>query len=443
MVSKALIATFVPVFASMVCVLATPSHPRRTTPLVPAGHVETPDGVDEDEGRAPRPKWENRPAVAATFLRDSYRPGSTATLVLWRRERAVTLRVYHSGPETRPTLGNITMYGVPVSAPVRLGAHAAHEPIRVRIGAWPSGLYFAQLDAPDGRVGYAPFVVRPRHLGEHRVLVVLPTYTWQAYNFRDDDGDGKGDTWYGNWNRHTAQLARPFLARGVPSHFYRYDLPFLHWLSQTHRAVDFFSDADLGSVATGDELAAAYDLVVFPGHHEYVTTHEYDVVERYRDLGRNLMFLSANDFFWKVTLRGDTMTRVAQWRDLGRPESALVGVQFLGTDEGVHRGPWIVRDASQSWLFSGTGLARGDDFGNAGIEIDHTTSSSPAGIHVIAEIPHLFGSRFTAQMTYYETPAGAHVFAAGAFSIAGSAEHEQVARIIANLWDRLATDGRA
>jgi hypothetical protein len=31
-------------------------------------------------------------------------------------------------------------------------------------------------------------------------------------------------------------------------------------------------------------LAAKYDLIVFPGHHEYVTTREYDLVEGYRNL---------------------------------------------------------------------------------------------------------------------------------------------------------------
>jgi len=40
-------------------------------------------------------------------------------------------------------------------------------------------------------------------------------------------------------------------------------------------------------------------------------------------------------------------------------------------------------------------------------------------------------------MTYYETPAGARVFAAGAFSVAGSAENTVVGHVLANLWDRL------
>ena len=35
----------------------------------------------------------------------------------------------------------------------------------VRAGDWPSGLYFVRATARDGRVGYAPFIVRPRRLG--------------------------------------------------------------------------------------------------------------------------------------------------------------------------------------------------------------------------------------------------------------------------------------
>src|SRR4051794_38784882 len=84
------------VLASLCLLLAIPAAAR--APSVPEG-VETAYEVDEDEGRAPRPRWENAPAVAATFLRDSYRPGDTATFVLWRAERTLKLRVFRSGPE--------------------------------------------------------------------------------------------------------------------------------------------------------------------------------------------------------------------------------------------------------------------------------------------------------------------------------------------------------
>jgi hypothetical protein len=227
----------------------------------------------------------------------------------------------------------------------------------------------------------------------------------------------------------------------VPPHWKQYDAPFVRWLTSTNRNVDYLSDAELRSVRDGRTLASAYDLIIFSGHHEYVTTHEYDVVTKYRDLGGNLAFLAANNFFWKITIQNGVMTRVAQWRDLGRPEAALIGVQYRANDRGGHRGPWILRSAASTtpWLFSQMDIGAGDTVGSGGIEIDATSAASPRGVKVVAEIPNLYGPGFTAQMTYYETPAGAKVFAAGAFSLAGSCWTPDVDRLLSNLWTRLAT----
>jgi hypothetical protein len=386
--------------------------------------------LDEEmlEGRAPTAE-ELRPSVEAAFAQESYASGDTATLTIFNRADGITFRVFHTGPERTATGGANEMRGVPVTR----AAVATGRRISIRVGDWPSGLYFARLTASDGRVGFAPFVVRPPRLGAHAVAVVLPTMTWQAYNLRG------GDSWYASWNVKTARLARPFLNRGVPYNFRRYDLPFLHWLAWTGRGADVLSDADLDG-ASGDELADAYRLIVFPGHHEYVTEHEYDAIERFRDRGGNLAFLSANNFFWRTVRDGETIERTRQWRDLDRPESRLIGVDYRGNDRGTHRAPWIVRDARAApWLFEGTGLADGDTFGSGGIEIDHTSPSSPAGVHVLAEIPDLFGPGFTAQLTYYELPRGAKVFAAGAFNFTRELETDPVAdRLVGNLWKHLA-----
>lgn len=59
---------------------------------------------------------------------------------------------------------------------------------------------------------------------------------------------------------------------------------------------------------------------------------------------------------------------------------------------------------------------------------------------MLAEIPDLFGKGYTAQMTYYETPAGARVFAAGAFTLAGeSQDGNALSRLITNIWTHLST----
>ena len=44
-------------------------------------------------------------------------------------------------------------------------------------------------------------------------------------------------------------------------------------------------------------------------------------------------------------------------------------------------------------------------------------------------------------MSYYETPTGAKVFAAGAFSLGGSIGQPQVAPVVTNVWTRLAQVG--
>ena len=201
-----------------------------------------------DSGRA-----QNDPlAIEAFFPRESYRPGTTARLRFATTLRGVRLQVFHVGPEWQKTLGNKEMHGVSVTAPVLIPRIGPGTTAPVEIGNWETGLYFAQLNGPGGRIGYAPFVVPPKRLGQHRVAVVMPTRTWQAYNFRDDDRDGHGDTWYATSGHSTARLYRPFLDRGVPPHFRAYDLYFLHWLNRTGKQVDFLSQAELDGICAGD-----------------------------------------------------------------------------------------------------------------------------------------------------------------------------------------------
>jgi hypothetical protein len=151
------------------------------------------------------------------------------------------------------------------------------------------------------------------------------------------------------------------------------------------------------------------------------------------------MFLSANNFFYRTVKHGQVMTRTGRWRLAGRPEAALVGVQYFGNDSGRHQAPWNVRSApAGKWIFAGTDLQPGSSFAKGGIEADGTTSSSPPGTQVIAVIPNIFGTGRAAEMSYYELPNGAKVFAAGAFTLAGRVWMPGVAQVLENLWTRLA-----
>jgi hypothetical protein len=302
---------------------------------------------------------------------------------------------------------------------------------------WSSGLYFLRVTTSDGRVGYAPMVLRPRRLGEHRVAVIIPTNTWQADNLRDANGDGWGDSWSADHSVGTVDLRRPYLDSGLPDGFRTGSGGIIDWLSQTGKQVDYLSDDDLAAVASGGALRRAYDLVVFAGSEEYAGRHAYGVVQRFRDLGGRLMFLSAANFHWRAERKASTLRLVRPWRQLGQPEAALVGVQVTASGRGGGK-PYVVQGATtEPWVFAGTGLADGSTFGRFGTEIDATTKQSPADTVVLARIPRAIGKR-SAQMTYYRTSDGAQVFAAGVLDFASALEQPEVARLVDNVWARLA-----
>ena len=383
--------------------------------------------------------------IEAGFEKRSYAPLEPAQLTVRADADRLTLEFLACGTESEYTDRTDEMRGHPMGPPVSYGwNHKRSAPYKIAItpGQWPSGVYAAKLATTDGRVGFAPLILRPATLGTARQAVVMPTNTWQAYNFDDSDGDGWGDTWYAGGNP-PVRMDRPYRQRGTPPWFRRSDVPFLKFIRQTGKTPDFLAEDDLELFPSGEELRRLYDLVVFPGHTEYVTRHEYDLMRNYRDLGGNLAFLSANNFFWQVQLQGRTLRRTRLWRDVGRPESSLLGVQYRGNDDGRIQRPYVVRAATTApWFWAGTGLGDGATFGQElggyGIEIDQTSPSTPPGTIVLAEIPDIFGPGLTAQMTYYETPQGAKVFAGGVIDFGGSATVPTVRRMLENLWARLA-----
>src|SRR4029079_14691174 len=150
--------------------------------------------------------------VDAAFGRGGGLPGEIATPVAATDATRTMMQILHVGPEPDETWSDDEIKGVPVSDPVTLDwtAHGnGPAPIEIDVRAdWPSGVYAARRDADDGRVGFAPLVVRPARPAS-RVAVVIPTSTWAAYNFFDADGDGWGDTWYARWSKSRVDLTRP------------------------------------------------------------------------------------------------------------------------------------------------------------------------------------------------------------------------------------------
>lgn len=374
--------------------------------------------------------------MTAIFQQPSYVPGQTAVLKLVADAKEImvqpisALPPQHEAHKWAPfvAVANDAGIGPARTLPWQPGAGT----VRVHVGHWPSGVYFVRVRSVQGTV-VAPLIVRPRALGRAHVLVVMPTYSWEAYDGRD------GDTWYDCTCVHTVDLSRPYLYGGVPYNFGQYDRGFLTWLSQSDADVDVISDQDYNAISSGSELHRWYRMIIFDGHSEYATSHMFDITTQYRDLGGHLAFLSANDFFREVTVSGDAMTLVGPFRSLGMPEASLIGAQYLDWYRNIYPNqPYIITGERQvPWLFAGTGLKNGERITGAyGIEIDAVAPSSPPQTTVVAAIPNIFPDE-TAQMTYYKTAAGAEVFDAGTINFGGAAHLHVVGEILANLWCHL------
>jgi len=377
------------------------------------------------------------PYFTAAFSTTSYAPGSVATLRVITPLHDLDLQILRAGAER--AWSSVGKPWGPVQH-IRF-RHVGVNLVRVRLGAWASGLYFARLTTTtDKTATFAPFVVRPDVWGRNRVAVVLPTYSWQAYNFFDENYDGHGDSWYVDHRRQHVELGRPFLTQGKPPHYRTQQRGFLRFLVHTGRQADYLTDEDLERFATGDDLAKLYDLIIFSGHEEYVTEHIYDVTHTFRDLGGNLAFLSADNFFWRVDRdQRNRIWRVDLWRNLGRPEAALIGVQYSGNDRGGHAQPYVIQNREAApWLFDGLDIPDGATLGTVkyGIEFDKTAPESPPGTAVLASVdPGLKGGAVIGQMTYYEFQ-GAKVFAAGTLGFGGS-DNPIATVLFRNLWNHL------
>ena len=108
------------------------------------------------EGRDQRLAPTNRPTVEAAFLKESYAPGDTARLVIWTPAVRVSLQIVRAGTETANVKARDVMLGTPVTPARRIGAVAHGSVIRIRIGDWPSGLYFAELRGSGAKWVTAP-----------------------------------------------------------------------------------------------------------------------------------------------------------------------------------------------------------------------------------------------------------------------------------------------
>jgi len=272
---------------------------------------------------------------------------------------------------------------------------------------WENGNYLALLRTTSGEYTYTyhPFIVRTRVPGSRsKVAFVMNYNTRHAYNkwggkslyYSGVPGDshyavavsflrpfaessGRGKNYWGQW-----EVSSQLIADGFDP--------------------EFITEWDISSKPA---ILRAYDVLVFAGHHEYISRNTYDALEAHHHRGGHIAFFSANDIYWQVRFEDngnkmvsyksyavyeDPMREVDNslvttlWakEPLKRSAVVLQGVYYVPYSYCFEAEDFIVQDGNH-FMFEGTNLQNGDACGSgtASGETDYMSPHSPATMDVV------------------------------------------------------------
>lgn len=327
---------------------------------------------------------------------------------------------------------------------------------RLRIGRdWLSGVYLALVRNEAGFRNWVPFVVRDPDRPA-ALLVVMPTATYQAYNMWPADLATGRSLYYGytaaGTQDHEAKATavshdRPFAGDGLPFLAVR-DLRFVQWIESAGYDVSYASSEDLHA---GRVRAAHHRGIVFCGHDEYWSTPMRQAAATARNSGTSLLFLAANNCYWRVGYRpsptgadhrvvvcekhrspsySTEAEPTVQWRTTGHPEQELLGSQYVSMVRGT--APLVV-DGAGHWFWAGTGVRDGDRirdvlWGEADQLMPGFGRPTAVERVVLADSPYASpkGKEYRQHSTLYRARSGAWVFVAGTFNWTSALFDEKV-----------------
>ncbi len=284
-------------------------------------------------------------------------------------------------------------------------------------GDWLSGVYLGRLTTlPEGVdeaywQSYIIFIVKDQRPAD--ILFQCSDNTWQAYN-----------KWPDNYSLYThpkgiqgpwadVSFDRPYARQGQfaevvndplsfgSGEFLSLEQPLSFFLEQHGYDVTYCSNSDM----INPDRALRCKTFISVGHDEYWDIRQFRSVEKLRDEGVNLLFLSGNSICWVSPFRsnsqgkpnriifrggpygGDIEHAVGREADhgpfpeRGPDEGMLMGVRNIEPVNGG--GDWTVVRADH-WIFEGTGVKNGDKIpGLIGWEY-HGNPPDIEGLEVVA-----------------------------------------------------------
>jgi hypothetical protein len=283
---------------------------------------------------------------------------------------------------------------------------------------WLGGVYLGRLttqvdeDAEPYWQSYVIFIVRDDRPAD--VLFQCSDNTWQAYNrwpsnfslyTHPKGADGPWaevsfDRPYGREAQYTTVVNDP-LTVGA-GEFLPLEFPLAYWLEQNGYDVSYCSNSDMIVPDHGLKCKAFISV----GHDEYWDIRQFRSLERMRDAGVNLLFLSGNTICWVAPFSPSSDGRVNRtifragpygrrdadyidgriakhgpFPERGPDEGLVLGARNVDPDNGG--ADWIILKP-EHWMFAGTGLKRGDRIpGLVGWEFHGDPAALP-GLEVVA-----------------------------------------------------------
>lgn len=369
----------------------------------------------------------------------SYKPGEELSLHVSTSNPRFAVEITRMGARPDVVFSRADVPGAEFPVPENASSHGCQWPAAFKLpvaDTWKSGYYHVALKVEDAGGKYFQrgrrtaesscfFIVRAAEPGKNsKILLQLSTNTYNAYN------NWGGFSLYSYNGRANVQGHRVSFQRPPSSQYSNWESPFVNWAESNGYTLDFAANSDL---EFHPEELKAYKLVLSVGHDEYWSAPMRDHLEAFIAAGGNVAFFSGNTCCWQVRSEdaGQALVSWKQWYNLdplyrggdhsllstlwshhlvGRPENMLTGVGFLFG--GYHRSHGQYMDGKASytvhrpdhWLYEGTGLKRGDEFGGKdtivgyecdgcefelkdGLPVPTHKDGTPAGFEILGSCP--------------------------------------------------------
>ncbi|MGE5683461.1 MAG: N,N-dimethylformamidase beta subunit family domain-containing protein [Bacillota bacterium] len=424
----------------------------------------------------------------------SYTKGDTVEIHISTQKQTFSIEIYREGAFEAlvGTYNNIQGGERPV--PDSVWEKGCNWPVSFRLAipeSWAPGVYMAKFPNLKGDgPSYALFAVKEKSPGSHsKLLIVMPDFNWAAYNFwggknvyDENSTDGK--------RAHRVTFNRPYNSNGL-SEFKWYPYKLLAWLEKNGYAYEAASEKD---IHYNPEFIKNYDVVVQVGHDEYYTRSQRESMLNFINQGGRLVILSGNTCWWQIRIEDEGNTLVCykdrnldplsgkvdsmvtvNWYQppLNYPENNLIGVSFRYggyVNDIYHKdftyyqgfGDYAVFN-SQNWVYKGTGLKDGDEFGRplndsanaiVGYEVDGTLHTwknglpevtgldgTPQNFRLLGHSPAIgqgavFENRFASMGVFYTKKGGAVFNAATIYWARGLDWDTSTQKIMKNVIDK-------